>query len=96
MNVAELRRRLEELERDGYGSRGVEVSPAPPPVRDWPVMSREEERKYRLNFVVMNYLVDSVSLSPLITGAPVTLNFVEAAEVPDDLDLEETELFVAR
>lgn len=89
MIVTELRQRLERLERDGHGGRTVEVSPAPPPCDNWPALSRAEQERYRPNFVVMNYTVESVALSPLLDDPPVTLTFVEACEVPDDPTLEE-------
>lgn len=93
MKLTELRERLDELERQGHGERSVEVSPAPPPVKNWHKMSREEQRRYRLNFTVMNYVVTSVSLSRMLDGLPVTLTFAEAGEMPDDPDLEEAETF---
>lgn len=96
MLVTELRQRLEELERDGHGGRSVEVSPAPPPSVNWPNLSPQEERRYRPNFVVMNYVVTSATLSPLMDDPPVTLTFTEAGEPPDDPDLEEAETFAFR
>lgn len=96
MTLTELRQRLGELERSGYGDRSVEVSPAPPQVENWHTMSQEEQRRYRLNFTVMNYVVTSVSLGPLLDKPPVTLTFVEADEMPDDPDLDEAETFAAR
>lgn len=93
MTLTELRIRLEELEREGHGERRVEVSPAPPPIVGWPKISKEDQKKCRLNFVVMNYVVSSVSLGPLSADPPVTLTFVEAGEMPDDPDRLEEETF---
>lgn len=93
MTLTELRQRLEELEREGHGARRVEVTPAPPPIKGWPRISKEDEKRCRLNFVVMNYVVDSVSIGPLSDDPPVTLRFVEAGEMPDDPDLEKAKIF---
>lgn len=93
MKLTELRERLDELERQGYGDRSVEVHPSPPPVNNWHKMPREEQRRYRLNFTVMNYVVTAVSLCPMLDEPPVTLTFTEAGEMPDDPDLDEAEAF---
>lgn len=93
MTLTELRTRLEELERKGHGHRSVEVSPAPPPVPHWHTMSSGELKRYRLNFIVMNYVVTSVSIGRLLTDPPVTLTFAEADEMPADPALEEAETF---
>lgn len=95
MKLTELRQRLEKLEQEGHGDRSVEVSPAPPPVQNWHKMSREEQRRYRLNFTVMNYVVQSVSLTPMLHEPLVTLTFAEAGEMPNDPELEEAETFAA-
>lgn len=93
MNLTELRQCLEDLERQGHGERSVEVSPAPPPVQHWHTMSPEEKKRYRLNFIVMSYVVESVSLVPMGDEPLVRLVFTETAEMPLDPDREEAETF---
>lgn len=88
MTLTELCTRLEELEQEGYGERSVEVIPAPPPVEDWSKASDDNKERFRINFVIMNYVVIDVSApSPICSDGPLNLIFTEGCEMPIDSEL---------
>lgn len=62
MTLTELRSRLEELEGKGYGGRSVGVIPAPPSVDGWSKAITNDKNRFRLNFIVMDYVVCDVSM----------------------------------
>ena len=90
--MTELRSRLEDLEKEGYGQHIVDVSPAPPSCDIWPKKVIEEKR-CRINFVLMDYVVNSVSLDPPSNSPRVRLTFIEDGKVPRDLLPDDEEFF---